>query len=815
MSALGQKQTSSVGSSRCCLMTIMEVRHHALLPDVFVTRSSALDRLSNMTKKRNKRRKKKGKSATKPRPAGFGLFEHPFNHVDREALRAALHERGQGLRDELPVVLARLLGYFRDHDPAIILSTLAFYGSFQAVTPEGPAGETFLPTIEQHHLEVLQALALSIPAAEAGHLPPPPGLVQHVIDDVELLTQAFAWSRLFVAPDTATEEELALASLQERLRLHTQIVRNWGYVHQVRQVSSELYGSIDPEFEKAAGFTAKDVIEVISRMVRLYEERASHRMQLLGRFLTEPTPERVVQAYYATFPEMIGKPEDLLRVIGHLSKEHVASLLLSHCELTLPELARFDASTLSQQSGVPETRVELILNNLSMEVGDLSDRDPMHFFMDNPVWNRPGMRHGAEYVFPTPQAGLSHVHRIMRCLIETHGVKATYQLRRAKYLEEKVGELLRRAFPTGKILPSVSWSLGDDRYETDQLVVLDRAVMIVEAKSAALTPEALRGAPKRVKRHLTDLVFDPARQSQRLEEVIRLSRAGDPASHRITDEIGIDVSLVDTIVRVSVTLDDFSMLSMAENELKAVGWAPDDLALPATLNVADFETVIEILERPALILHYFAERPRFQRAASLLADEIDLLGVYLGSLFHLPEINTEKIQLLASGESKPIDTYFNRLETGLSATKPSVAVAPAFLAILDRLADRQVSGWITISLDLLSTGDLRQQTGFWEGVEALRREVPNTEGDPRHLCAMTAEPANSDAVIAVYVFTNTRAAQRRETIKQLAAELLERSGRQRFTVIGKQVEFWDEPYRIAAVAYARADDGQGEPTGNR
>src|SRR5690606_22892999 len=141
---------------------------------------------------------------------------------------------------------------------------------------------------------------------------------------------------------------------------------------------------------------------------------------------------------------------------------------------------------------------------------------------------------------------------------------------------------------------------------------------------------------------------------------------------------------------VSVTLDDFSMLSMAEDELKAVGWAPNDLSLPATLNVADFETVIEILERPALILHYFAERPKFQRAASLLADEIDLLGVYLGSLFHLPELNAEKIQLVASGESKPIDTYYGRLEAGHSATKPSVAIAPAFLAILDRLSNRQV-----------------------------------------------------------------------------------------------------------------------------
>ncbi|MDZ5777947.1 hypothetical protein U4I67_03260 [Stenotrophomonas maltophilia] len=793
-------------------MSIMEARHHALLLEAFVTRSTALDRFLNMTKKRNKRRRKKGRPVTKPRPVGFGLLEHPFNRVDREALRAAFHERSQGLREELPAVLARLVGYFRDHDPATILSIIAFYGSFQAVTSEGPAGENFLPTLEQHHLEVLQALALSIPAAEAGHLPPPPGLVQNIIDDAELLSQAFAWSRLLVAPDTATQEELALVALQERLRLHTQIVRNWGYVHQVRQVSSELYGSIDPEFEKAAGFTTKDVIEVIYRMVKLYEERASHRMQLLGRFLTEPTPERMVQAYYATFPHMIGKPEDLLRDIGHLPKENVTALLLSHSELSLPQLARFDASTLSQQSGVPETRVELILNNLCMEAGDLSKRDPMHFFMDNPVWNRPGMRHGAEYVFPTPQSGLSHVHRIMRRLIETYGVKATYELRRAKYLEDKVGELLRRAFPTGTILPSVSWSLGDSRYETDHIVVLDRVLMIVEAKSAALTPEALRGAPMRVKRHLTDLVFDPAQQSQRLEQVIRLSRGGDPASHRITDEIGIDVSLVDTIIRLSVTLDDFSMISMAEDELRAVGWAPDDLVLPATLNIADFETVLEILERPALILHYFAERPRFQRSVNLLADEIDLLGVYLSSLFHFPEINTEKIQLLASGESKPIDTYFNRLEIGLSATKPSVAVAPAFLAILDRLADRQVSGWITISLDLLSTGDLRQQTAFRKGVEALRRKVPNTEGDPHHLCAIIAEPANSDAVIAVYVFTSARAAQRRETIEQLAAELLERSGRQRLTVIGKQVEFWDEPYRIAAVAYTRADDSQGEPT---
>jgi len=191
-----------------------------------------------MSKKRTKRHKKRNRKQAKK--TGLKLFEHPFNRVEHETLRAALIERGKDAVAQLPSILAKILERFRSHDPIVLLSTLGFYGSLQGVSADGPEGKTIVPIVEQHHLELLQALALTIPQTEVGHLPPPPGLIQGAIEDVGILSDAFAWSRLGDVREGESEEQHALTSLQERLRLHTQMVRNWGYVHQVRLLSSEL-----------------------------------------------------------------------------------------------------------------------------------------------------------------------------------------------------------------------------------------------------------------------------------------------------------------------------------------------------------------------------------------------------------------------------------------------------------------------------------------------------------------------------------------------------------------------------------------------
>ena len=151
-----------------------------------------------------------------------------------------------------------------------------------------------------------------------------------------------------------------------------------------------------------------------------------------------------------------------------------------------------------------------------------------------------------------------------------------------------------------RLTSNAAWSFGGKTFEIDLVGQIDRAVLIIEAKSVSLTPEGFRGAPARVKRHVRDLVVDPADQSARLEQIIRDAKAGVPSCLDVASSLAVDARTVDTVVRMSVTLDDFSMIASCEGELRAAGWVPSATRLAPTLNVADLICISDILDDPSV-----------------------------------------------------------------------------------------------------------------------------------------------------------------------------------------------------------------------
>ena len=137
-------------------------------------------------------------------------------------------------------------------------------------------------------------------------------------------------------------------------------------------------------------------------------------------------------------------------------------------------------------------------------------------------------------------------------------MKRKMEIQRAYFLETKLGEVLKKALPGAAILSNIKWRLNGDEYETDHLVLLDRTVVIAEAKSHHLTPEGLRGAPERVKRHIQELVLHPSIQSKRLEKLIVTAQDGDEMAGKTVRNIGIDPFRIDRIIRLSVSIDDLS-----------------------------------------------------------------------------------------------------------------------------------------------------------------------------------------------------------------------------------------------------------------
>jgi hypothetical protein len=399
----------------------------------------------------------------------------------------------------------------------------------------------------------------------------------------------------------------------------------------------------------------------------------------------------------------------------------------------------------------------------------------------------------------------SHSPRIG--IADQAGLKKNLEARRAKFLETKLESLVAAVLPNFPATQNPKWCWEGKEYETDLLVTVDRTVLIFEAKSAGLSPQALRGAPDRVKRHIEDIVVEPAQQSSRLEQVIWLAKKGNATAIKALVDLEIDAASVDTIVRVSVTLDDFSVLSSAEGELKQAGWVPDDLSLAPTINIADLGCIADILREPIYFIHYLLERGRVQKCIEVLGDELDFLGLYLATGFNLHRIEAAGDALAITGMSKPVDMFYANQEAGVPSARPIPRLNHYFAALIGELQRRAPPAWTTMALDILRAASFEEQDEIVKALERLRRDVPLQYRDPKHSCSIVVvPPSGREANLLIYVYPRELSSRRADAVSELVAKALAESDRSRCVFVGRMIEEWDKPYRFVGIATAATED---------
>lgn len=740
---------------------------------------------------RNKQEKRHQESKT-----GFKLLDHPFSKAEPAVIRAALLEMAEQKINEFPKLIEAILQVLREKYPPHILAVVAGYGLQVGVTDEGVAANRLSSTLEQHHVEVLQALTLTLPHEEWGSVLAAPSDIQTAIDRIVALANAFHQRRFKTAQGATDSQSRTVLLLQEQLRLHTQMVRNWGYFSDVVQISSELYAPLDKQFRESFGFGASDLIITTRYLVALYESRINERFTWLKRVFREKTITRLVRAYYENHPAVNENADEFLKAIPvGVTRDKVAYRLLAHADLLLVQIMHFTPDEVARQSGLPIEATTRVLEALSLPPGGLYEIDTEHLFMGNPVWLTPAIKMGGRYFCPIPQCVFSHIHEIMRALAFKAGTKETIESRRAAYLEAKVKALLTDALPTAQFRHGVKWQIDAAEYETDHIAAIDRTIVIVEDKSAGLTAAGLRGAPDRVRRHISDLIVAPSEQSARLEGTIWEAKAGDARAIEGLAPFALDFSNTERIVRISVSLDDFSALASAEGDLKDAGWIPREMALATTVNVADFQAAIDILGSPSFFLHYFAERQEFQKALRFFGDEMDLLGCYLETGFNLSNLEREKISLVLTGMSATIDRYYDSRDAGVRITKPKPKLSSYFSALIQAIEKRAFPRWSIVTSDLMRCASYQEQKKIDKLLVKLKAGVERNWRDPDHKCSLVVSPPEiQDTAVVFYVYPLQLANRRMEIAEGLATRALEMSGRERCVIICRNTARWEESY---------------------
>lgn len=759
--------------------------------------------MARRSRRRRPVERSKRTGAAKVEGRGYVAVRHPFSDLDPNLVRAKLLENARLQAAAFQGRLDRLLALLKRVSPTGVIANLSGLGLQVSMGSDG-AASPLMKDIDQHHVELLQALMLTLPETEWGKEPPPAWAIQAAIDDIKALATGFQQQRFVAVEDAEGLQERTVLALSEKMRMHTQMVRNWGYYSDVGVIARELYGPLDEAIRAHHGFSASELLDTAAAMVSLLERRISERWGRLRKAMRGRTPQRVIRGFYAQFPDAPGDAEALIATMPPgCTREQAAGLMLTVYGQGLWSTMAIEAADLAETAGLDEALVGRVMDALALSPAALEGQSPERFFMDNPIWSAPLVRFDDAYFCPLPQAIFSKIHEIMRRLCELAGIQKALQARRANYLEDKTEKLLRQALPGADVRANVTWRDGNARYETDLVARLDRTLIIVEAKSAALTPQGLRGAPDRVRRHIRELVVAPSEQSARLEGLVRRAAKGDAdARTGLSDLRDLAIDL-DEVVRISVTLDDISILSSSEGELKEAGWVPAELDLGCTLNIADFGCVIDILGRPARIVHYFAERQRAQKASRLMADEMHYLGLYLRTGFNIAGLEGDEKRLIITGMSKDIDAYYTARDAGITTRKPTVLAQPYFEKLLATLESRRPKGWLSISCDIMRAFDLLEQRQTETWMNRLKRTVEKSWRDPDHECSvLVTPPPIRDTAILIHIYPPQLAEVRRDRLATVAARAFEETGRRRCVVISRDTSRWSQPYSFAGVAIA-------------
>ncbi len=610
------------------------------------------------------------------------MMENPFSNLsddERSEVIQGIAENSEKLYKES---LDKIKDILTSYDPITLISTLASYGLTVPVGKDGITKKDSEFEIRQAHIEVLQAFILQVNPVNIKRVPFGPNVVSEIWEVLPALLEAHGFRRISELNIDAADDEKAVNLVQQLIRGNTQVVRNWGFYSQVRQISKEIYEHFDNLFLDKYGFKATNVMELFECLINTTEEKNLNRFQDLRKLRQTKDKKELVYKYH----ELIGQSKEdgdefVHRVeIDSLNRKNLFSMLLSHYDLRLPGIYSFTVDDISAKLSVDKDMTHGILEAFAYSLGDLEDYETEYIYLSNPVWTRPLIRlEEGEYFCAIPQLFFSFIIPSLERLIEDAD-KAGLSNWRARYLENKVAEIIKRRFPESNTLCGTKWTHSGTEYETDLITFIDSHALIVEAKSGRITDSALRGAPNRLNKHIKEILVEPNIQSKRLEEHLAELIENPEVDDGLRGKLPVDLNTIQKVIRVSVSLEDFAMLQANISQLKDTGWLPVDYEPCPTMNLADFETLFDFLEHPVHIIHYLKRRQELEGEISFVGDELDLMGLYRDTLFNLGDVDPN-VKFIISELSAPLDAYYNSGSSAKLVGKytPKSRISPDFV----------------------------------------------------------------------------------------------------------------------------------------
>lgn len=734
-----------------------------------------------------KARSTRGKSKARSERGPF-FKTIPVSRLTEQERKDWVVAMGEHARSELADALGQVQALTARVEPFQTLAVMASYALMRFVT-KTKSKDRPEPQVQQGHVEFLQAMYL--------RLPPSTLLSPSTPDDIQILFDQLP--RLFAAQHEARlptretvdapllEDGSALRIVQEYLRAHTTVVRNWGYFSSVTRISGELLSSIDQQFKQRYGLAASDVVNLFEHLVRRQERRVSNHWAKVHEVFRLGAVEEMVDAFFARFP-FDGSITDIAAELKRDARttQRLKTALLPMADRHLAAEFFFTSDQIAQETNLPPAAVEVLLRKLSLSIGELVNTPVDRLFLNNPVWLRPLVTLDAtgQYFCALPQTLLSFVYPIFDELVKPHAeLAARLSDVRAKFLEKEVERLLTFAFPGAQMVPRFKWRDGNQEFETDAMLRFDSTILLVEAKSAKVSWPALRGAPDRLLRDVRELIVAPSEQSGRLAKKLQQEIALRVAGGAPLMDFPLSLEKVSAVVRLSVSLQDFATVQSVPSLLAHAGVLSNQYPLAPCISLADLEVLIDLLEEPHVRLHYIRQRASTLLAQQVVGDELDMLGLYLDTSLNFGGLPPGAQNITLKGYSTRLDRYYTAKDEGEHARKPRRATIAWFNRLCEQISKRPMTGWSELTGALLSLTPFQQQNIERE-VQKIARRIRDSKPvrDGKDTIVLVG-PEWAHTALAVCARDRRQPGKFLEGVEQLGSEVFEHKHVERCCVV--------------------------------
>lgn len=740
----------------------------------------------------------------------YQTISSPFEGMSQEDIRKTLKEIGKKIDCQFEEAFKELQEQILSVDPYLLLS---YFAAYDLSAPEGIDKElTEDDPILQHQVEILQGLILRH-KFEEFEFKVPDLIVFH--DLIKRVTRAYYLRRIANIEPGMTDDHFYRLQTLEEMRIQTQSVRNWGYPQQVTRIVCQLFEPLDDDIEQQRGVRITYLVKMCLKLIDIAEDRLNLHIKRFRPVMKAKTVSSAVEEYHRCITDLKSTPAELIGYLKDInaSLRDVKLILISHASLRLQDIYTFTLPEIinAYPGTVDSERLLQIMEGWAFSFGDLLDRNPEHFFMANPIWQKPLIRIDKETFFwPIISLFFSFCLELMESIIKPNArLLSRYEDRRSKFLEQEIRNLFEAAFPSAELYLGSLWHdevTGKD-FENDLVAIIDSYFFVIEAKAGRITESARRGAELSLQRMIDDLLITPSIQCKRFVDHL----LEKPGVHRFPTRRGeineIDTSNVKQVGKLNITLEILPWLRSGWPKLRQAGFIPHETEIAPTMSLTDLELVFDLLEGSCQKLHYLVRRTQFEKNANYDGDELDLLAFYLDTGFNVGEAEFDGSHLSLWGMSLLFNPYF-MARHGHKVQKPQRRMTEWWKNILRSIERRQVSRWTDLGYILLNVA-YDDQMKFEIEVNVLKNIVRRRWKKPGHknvIILLNGPQQRRDLIVGV-AYKNMTREDRNQLMKNAVLDEMDKAGLNRAVVIGKDVDQWNYyPYNAIGCLIKSEED---------